>query len=108
MKLEVVIGKVQGLAEDTSTGTMEQMEGALDSTLDELNRRDGALEALITATCSNIDKLMAELAAMRACEAGGCNAQQGPQVNIPKLNEFKSSQVAKDMHNSFNVWTTTS
>lgn len=56
MRLEVVIMEVQGLVEDPSCGIKEpreQIQGAINNTIDELSSREDMLEALITSIHRN-------------------------------------------------------
>ncbi|PKI32117.1 hypothetical protein CRG98_047493 [Punica granatum] len=76
------------------------MKGSLNATMDELNRQNKTLEALVTAMHAELNELKGELVRVKRTHAMEASVViLGSRLDIPKPIMFKGSRVAKDVDN---------
>ncbi|PKI43756.1 hypothetical protein CRG98_035862, partial [Punica granatum] len=76
------------------------MQGALNTAVDELTKRDETLEALVSAMRAEINELKAELVQVRRTRVnGGSMGQFSARPDVPRPKEFKGTKVVKDVDN---------
>ncbi|PKI50098.1 hypothetical protein CRG98_029494, partial [Punica granatum] len=76
------------------------MQGAFNTAVDELTKRDETLEALVSAMRAEIDELRAELVQVRRTRVNeGGMGQFSARLDVPRPKEFKGTRVAKDVDN---------
>ncbi|PKI50762.1 hypothetical protein CRG98_028904, partial [Punica granatum] len=105
-KMEVVMADVQGKTEDASKGMeklrsdleelQEGMQGALNTAVDELTKRDETLEALVSAMRAEMDELRVELVQVRRTRVNeGGMGQFSARPDVPRPKEFKGTRSMK-------------
>ena len=109
-RIELAVGEMRDQFEDTDESIKEldsrgeelkeQMQGALNKSLDAVTQKNTALEAMVVALREEMDELKRELSACKAVIRGGVLAVAPThRVDVPKPKEFKGTRSAKDVDN---------